>query len=953
MNTAAQSAPSSTESPSTLPYSATLGKVSNQRELISANAGASNPDSSSAFTRFRPSPLVTSSATSSPPLTNPVSTPRNVQATSSSNEALAPSALRSSASLAVPLNKTAIPIQRPVTVVRSMHTTTTGVLTTKGMPSQPMTTPSRPTCNVSSVQQLGVPSTTVVRAVPSSIQRTPSSLPSKRAHATTGTIKLTENNVSKLIDSNHVAVNVASAHRQLHHSNFEQNRMGHTIHAASLNHTNPRLPSQDTTHDRPNNKAHINSSRLSTSFQTTIQASGQPSSHAMQAISVQRASSTTINATPSKSDHMVNNIRGQSVINHKANNVASKRNEFLTLSGSAPKSTATVKDPSRFPNVANAARKPSVTSSTQFYLVPTSNGMGAANARSGRAIPSGGVGPGKHVPHLVRPSQDHNQVQHDVKMVVRTPTANASSGQVSRFINALPTAPTGRLHGSRRAQNTAVQAVINTSNIGTQIMRGKSTLPPDLFAAKSPVTNPSQTKGEKNAKHNLVPSRLQNSTAPQSSAKSVTTVGRKRLPLHEPRRASRALESTPNLKNTTSTVGATKSSFSRMRTAATTKNQGTLKHGDPAVQVRGLANSRAMTVAKGVTNRVNTGNGGLLTETNSQNMRGRSPLEAKDMSRKLSTGMSTPRLTPTKRPPSISPEVLAASVKRSVPSPTVPKEFASARSPASVTHSYKAQHGIENSTAAPAGLRKPVAVLPEMQSVDKPRTPIGTRLKDMEHVKVWNRVEKRKIAGNAAPLRKNIERYLREHQDCEVYTGQDISAKQERKASGLHSPSELSAGDHVTVWNRVDNRKIAGNAAPLMKNLDAYLQKNPNCEVYNFQDRQREDRGTRIQVHSKENMRIQNPREQYPSQNHNLSANELSRSAPSHTQDRIRHVRQYESHVLSQTHEVPTAHLSQTPVPFFDLEKFISFENDEDLKHCVEFYDGTLPPLLGCLEIPN
>lgn len=116
---------------------------------------------------------------------------------------------------------------------------------------------------------------------------------------------------------------------------------------------------------------------------------------------------------------------------------------------------------------------------------------------------------------------------------------------------------------------------------------------------------------------------------------------------------------------------------------------------------------------------------------------------------------------------------------------------------------------------------------------------------DSDHVTIWNRNEKRKIAGNAAPLGRNLVKYLEKHPDCEVYLGQDDldgtgrSRKRRRNTSQAAiraKATQVECSVHVPIWHLKERRKIAGNAAPLAKNLASYLARHPETEVYDGQD---------------------------------------------------------------------------------------------------------------------
>jgi len=95
-----------------------------------------------------------------------------------------------------------------------------------------------------------------------------------------------------------------------------------------------------------------------------------------------------------------------------------------------------------------------------------------------------------------------------------------------------------------------------------------------------------------------------------------------------------------------------------------------------------------------------------------------------------------------------------------------------------------------------------------------------------ERITVWNRTSKRKVSGNAAPKEKNLHKYLSKHPDCEFYTGQDKLLTSEEKSALIAEQNRIS------IWNKLEQRRISGTAAPSQKNLAEYLAKRPHCEVY-------------------------------------------------------------------------------------------------------------------------
>lgn len=86
---------------------------------------------------------------------------------------------------------------------------------------------------------------------------------------------------------------------------------------------------------------------------------------------------------------------------------------------------------------------------------------------------------------------------------------------------------------------------------------------------------------------------------------------------------------------------------------------------------------------------------------------------------------------------------------------------------------------------------------------------------DRRRVKIWNKIKKRKTAGMAAPFASHLVDFLERNPECEVYNGQDLIERQERSCSPrTSSESSLPNQDPMNDAWSVSPTSVSFESAP-------------------------------------------------------------------------------------------------------------------------------------------
>lgn len=101
-----------------------------------------------------------------------------------------------------------------------------------------------------------------------------------------------------------------------------------------------------------------------------------------------------------------------------------------------------------------------------------------------------------------------------------------------------------------------------------------------------------------------------------------------------------------------------------------------------------------------------------------------------------------------------------------------------------------------------------------------------------KRVWMWNNKDGYKICGNSAPLYGNVQKYLERSPDMEIYCGQDHDDRlPENWRMETHSGKRVRlTNGRLFLRDKETKRRLGGNACPLYRNMDTFLRKNPRYE---------------------------------------------------------------------------------------------------------------------------
>lgn len=104
---------------------------------------------------------------------------------------------------------------------------------------------------------------------------------------------------------------------------------------------------------------------------------------------------------------------------------------------------------------------------------------------------------------------------------------------------------------------------------------------------------------------------------------------------------------------------------------------------------------------------------------------------------------------------------------------------------------------------------------------------------DLETVPMWNTISGSKITGNSAPQRRNVEQYLKDYPEREVYLYQDQELERPELWRMYTESGErvLLSNGRLFLYNNQTKKFIGGNCVPLFNKTEQYLKEHPEAVV--------------------------------------------------------------------------------------------------------------------------